>query len=203
MMKYGISLNLADGLRPLLERSGHAMTESHNLKSIVPKVEAREIDLLVEEHKDQYPTFIFDGTPRLGDVTNVCSRFVPKDFSEIVKRGVAVKTTEKQMNGVDLAKFVTQVATVVLRIPAENVVMFGRDGCATNGVACRALVVNPFTSSLHTICASHTLHKMGEKLELDVVELFLTPFLFLLSHCHALVNRVWKEITGLDQGIAG
>ena len=41
--------------------------------------------------------------------------------------------------------------------------------CLLPRVACRALVVNPFTSSLHTICASHTLHKMGEKLDLDVI----------------------------------
>ena len=50
----GIPLAKVDDLRGLLERYGHPLTAVSNLRQLIPKVEARELQRLMEEIEGQY-----------------------------------------------------------------------------------------------------------------------------------------------------
>ena len=71
----GIPLSKVEDLRGLLERYGHPLTTVGNLRQLVPKVEAKEVELVMQELDGQYISIAFDGTTRLGEAVNVVGRF--------------------------------------------------------------------------------------------------------------------------------
>ena len=95
----GISLHKVDEMREVFELAGHPLTHSSNLKEFIPKVLAKEVALVRAELQGQYFSISFDGTTRLGEVINVCARFVPANFECVATRLTAVKTVAKHMNG--------------------------------------------------------------------------------------------------------
>ena len=64
-----------DDYRPLLQRSGHALTASTHLRAFIPKIRAAELDRLGLELRDQYIGIAFDGTTRLGEAINTTGRW--------------------------------------------------------------------------------------------------------------------------------
>ena len=70
-----------DALRPLLETSGHKLTNCAHLSELIPAVLENEKDKLKKELKDVKEAFvIFDGTARLGEALNVIVRYVQENF---------------------------------------------------------------------------------------------------------------------------
>eukprot|EP00967_Tisochrysis_lutea_P044929 scaffold54507_cov30-Tisochrysis_lutea.AAC.3 len=98
----GISLQKVDEMRELFELAGHPLTHSSNLKEFIPKIRRKEVALVVAELQGQYFSISFDGTTRLGEVINVCARFIPSGFECVATRLIAVKTAAKHMNAVRL-----------------------------------------------------------------------------------------------------
>ena len=68
VLTRGIPLSKVDVLRPLLEKYGHRLTHSTNLREIIPAVLEKEKDKLRSELKTvKEASVIFDGTARMGD----------------------------------------------------------------------------------------------------------------------------------------
>jgi hypothetical protein len=194
LLGNGIALNKVDGLRPVLERaSDNALTDRSHLLQYIPKILAYENKRILADIKDQYITFIFDGTTRLGEAVNIVYRFCPADFSKIYLRLADFTTLEKHMNGDELGLHLNEVLTNEVKVPTKFIVGASRDSCATNGAGLR--VLKPLLPAVSDfMCYSHMLHCTGCRFDWEVLEDFLTPFLSL--HSMALVKTLWMEKTG-------
>lgn len=192
LLGNGIPLNKVGGLRPLLERSGIALTDHSHLASMVPRLLEREKKRLKKELHGQYITFVFDGTTRLGEAVNVVCRYCPSDFKAIEQRLVSFATMKKHMNGNELGRHLMDVLRS-LDVPYELIVASSRDSCATNGAGLR--VISPFLPSMMCVlCYSHMLQGTGSRLNFDCLDAFLAPFISLQTM--AIVRSLWKEIVG-------
>lgn len=194
MLHAGVAINKVDDLRPLLERANNALTESSNLKTFIPKIESRELELLIKEISGQRATIIFDGTTRLGEALVILVRWIPADFSRVEQRLVAFRTTFKHTSGSELAQLIMQVLLTTLKIQPPDVVGGARDSCSTNGVAMRA-IKHLLTNMQDFMCISHTLSHTGEHVELLTLEAFMTPWLSLVQN-HPAAKSLWKESIG-------
>ena len=77
----GIPLSKVDFLRPLLERYGHRLTHSTNLREIIPAVLEKEKEKLRSELETvKEAGVIFDGTARMGEALAIVIRFEQEDF---------------------------------------------------------------------------------------------------------------------------
>ena len=195
-LQSGIPLTKVDELRTLLELTGQPLTHRSHLRSFIPKILSKEMDLIKEEINGQYLSISFDGTTRLGEAVNLCARFVPSGFSCIGKRVLALITTATHMNGVSLYRLISKIILSDLNIDADRIVGISRDSCSTNGVACKHLLTM-FANSLDLLCCSHTLQHTGEHLQLKTVEEFLHPWLTLVSHTSA-ARTIWQSMMGIS-----
>lgn len=195
MLGNGIPMHKLDGLRPLLERSGVALSDASHLSCLIPRIQEREHKLLMQELDDQFITFVFDGTTRQGEAVNVVYRYCPADFKQIEQRLVDFTTMEKHMNGNQLGRRLVEVLTNKAKIPCTNVVGSARDSCATNGAALR--VIAPlFPAMLNVLCYSHMLQGTGTRFLLESMDEFVTPFLVLQSM--PICKSLWSEIVGTN-----
>ena len=194
MLHGGIAINKVDDLRPLLERANNSLTDSSHLKMFIPKIETREVELLVKEAAGQRVTIIFDGTTRLGEALVILIRWIPADFSRVEQRLIAFRTTFKHTSGAELAQLIMQVLLTTLKIQPSDVVGGARDSCSTNGVAMRA-IKHLLTIMQDFMCISHTLSHTGEHVELSTLEAFMTPWLSLVQN-HPSAKSLWKESIG-------
>ena len=79
-LSSGTPLSVCDIFRPLLERSGIALTAREHLTLYIPKIESAEIELVIKELFEQYIALAFDGTTRLGEAVNITGRWCSADF---------------------------------------------------------------------------------------------------------------------------
>ena len=190
----GIPMEKIDHLRTLLERGGTALTDSHHLKAMVPKIETFELERLRKELVGQRVCVIFDGTTRLGECIAVLLRWCPAGFTKIEQRLVALRTTQTHMNGDELGALINTILGTTCRIQTIDVVCGARDSCSTNAKAMRNL--QPMYINMEGIlCISHTLSHCGEHVELPTLNEFMTPWLSLVQH-HPSARSIWKEKLG-------
>ena len=184
-----------DKHQTLLQRAGHAVPESPNLKRYIPKIEKQELDTLAQELEGQYVGFSFDGTTRLGEAINTVAKWCAKDFY-LQKRLVDFTTTKKHVNHVQLASHIVEVSRE-RGIGATYVVNLARDSVKVNGAACRRLLVT-FTSALDTLCFAHTLCNVGKHFQLATLDEFKTPWLQLAGgrDPHKGAQALWKVLVG-------
>ena len=77
----GIPLSKVDILRPLLEKYGHRLTHSANLREIIPAVLEKEREKLLSELESvKEASVIFGGTARMGEALAIIVPFVQEDF---------------------------------------------------------------------------------------------------------------------------
>ena len=160
----------------------------------IPKIENREVELLIKEISGQRLTIIFDGTTQLGEALVILVRWIPNDFSRVEQRLIAFRTTFKHTSGAELAQLIMQVLLTTLKIVPPNVVGGARDSCSTNGVAMRA-IKHLLTLMQDFMCISHTLSHTGEHVELATLQAFMTPWLSLVQN-HPAAKSLWKESIG-------
>jgi hypothetical protein len=191
----GVALNVCDMMRPLLERTGLSLTSSTHLKVYVPKIESAEFALLEEEMREQYISVSFDGTTRLGEAINTTARWCPSTF-DLQVRLIDFSTMEKHLSGKELAIHEQDLIMRRRAIPPSHLVNISRDSCATNGVACRALVERPFTNSCDMMCISHTFSNCGKRIVLPTLDKFRTPWLELAGGRDPVpgAKQAWKLI---------
>ena len=189
----GIPLAKADGLRPLLERTGFSLTDKHHLSLFIPKILHRERQKLHAELEGKLISFIFDGTTRLGEAVNIIYRFCQPDFSEIVLRLVDFTTTEKHMNASELAQHLNKVLISRAKINSAQIVACSRDSCSTNGAGLR--IIKPLLPAMADfMCYSHMLHGTGSRFTFDSLDQFISPLLIL--HKMPVVKSIWMQVTG-------
>ena len=198
-LKAGIAPSVIDMLRPLLQRSGIALTDSSHLRSLIPRVEESECKLLNSELVDQYVGIAFDGTTRLGEAINVTGRWTSKDF-RIVKRLLDITTLEQHVTHSFLASHISDITGRQRGIPNNMIINTARDSVAVNGAACRLLLTATYTSAADTLCFCHTLCHVGEHFELVVLDEFMTPMLELACgrNPHAGAKLLYKQTVGVE-----
>ena len=183
-----------DHFRPLLQRSGHALTGAQHLKLFIPQIQKVELELLNAELLEQYIGIAFDGTTRLGEAINVTGRWCTENF-EIVMRLLDFTTLKAHVNNVQLAAHITNVVMQQRRVPLTHVVNLARDSVSVNGAACRRMQTT-FTSAADSLCFCHTLCHVGEHFELPTLKEFKTPWLELVGgrDPHRGAKALWKEM---------
>ena len=190
----GTPLSRADVFRPLLQRSGYALTHSSHLTCYIPKIEKAETDLLKLELREQHIGISFDGTTRLGEAINTTARWCSANFN-LEMRLVDFSTMEKHLNHGQFAIHVQDLIMRKLLVAPSDVINFSRDSVSLNGAACRLLTANPFTNACDFMCISHTLSNCGKHMQLATLDRFKTPWLELVGGrgAHAGAKKLWKE----------
>ena len=186
----GIPLSKVDELRGLLERYGHPLTAAANLRQLVPKVEAREIETVMQDVDGQYLSLAFDGTTRLGEAVNVVGRFCSSDFV-ITRRLLRFVTLARHADAAAIAGLITNLVVGQLHIPFDRIVGWLHDSAAVNGAAVRMLGM--FTSAADVMCVSHTLNNTGGRLSFPHLGPFSSAWVTLMSS-HAARNLWAAEI---------
>ena len=191
----GVPLAKCDIFRPLLQRSGFALTDSSHLKCYIPKIEKAELLLLTQELDDQWVGISFDGTTRLGEAINTTARWCSEVF-DLQLRLIDFSTMEKHLSHQEFAVHEQDLLMRKCLIRPQNVVSFSRDSVSLNGAACRLLTTNPFTNACDLMCISHTLSNCGKRIQLDTLDKFKTPWLELVGgrSPHAGAKKLWKEM---------
>lgn len=187
----GVPLAKIDGLRPLLQRSGYALTDSSHLKQFIPKIEADEMHRLLQEIKGQHVSTSFDGTTRLGEAMNMVNRWCTVDFN-LVQRLTMFKTVEKHMDNAQLARLIGEKLFRELHVTAGNHVAFQRDSAKVNGCAVERLS-QLFDSSEDIMCICHTLCHCGEHFQLKVLDSFMQRWIGLVYSNNG-ARMIWKEL---------
>lgn len=191
----GIPLAKVDKVRPLLQRANFALTASQHLGVYIPKIEKAEVKLLSSEMHEQYLGIGFDGTTRLGEAINTTARWCTSGF-ELEQRLIDFTTMEKHLSGADLAVHISNLLIRQCNVAPQFLVNIARDSCSTNGVACRALMGNPFVNTCSMLCISHTISNAGAHLQLATLDKFKPSWLELAGgrNCHAGAKKLWAEV---------
>ena len=137
-MYAGIPLAKTDDCRPLLQRSGNALTDSSALGVFVPKVEARELETLKGELRGEHASVVFDGTRRNGEAVNAVARWCSVNF-ELMQRLVMFATVEKSMDHKHTTALLRDLWLQTLGMDAANLSWFVRDSVKVNGSAINKL----------------------------------------------------------------
>ena len=191
LLAAGIPLSKLDLLRPVLERSGFALTAATHMMQLVPKVEAAEFGRVVAELDGQRLSLSFDGTTRLGEAVNIVARWCSSSFT-IKQRLVRFVTLQQHADGARLAGLITALVLQQLHLPFDAVVAFSRDSAAVNGAAIGMLGM--FSSAANVMCVSHTLNNVGARFSFPALSAFSTAWITLM-HSHA-ARQQWGESIG-------
>lgn len=179
---------------PVLERMGNTLEDHSNLAATyIPKIEQHEMDTVKGEVSSNFVGVSFDGTTRIGEAVAITGRFCNKNF-QLTHRLLRFCTTKLHLKAQGLSSLLTKVLCVDLAIPPENVVCFSRDSAMVNAAASRLLVDGAFTFTETQLCISHTLNNVGERIDFDVLDAFMTPWLELVggSNPHRGAQVLWK-----------
>jgi hypothetical protein len=181
-------------VRPLLERTGIALTSSVHLGVYVPKIQSVQIELLKKEMVGQYIGAGFDGTSRLGEAIVTTGKWCDAEFV-LYQRLLDFTTMESHLSGNELAIHEQDVFMRKYTIPPRFLVNLSRDSVAANGVACRALIERPFTNACDTLCFSHTVMNAGKRNKLTTLVKFKTPWLELAGGRDPVpgAKQAWKK----------
>jgi hypothetical protein len=109
-------------------------------------------------------------------------------------RLIAFKTLKVHVDGPGLYRLILKTLQMDLGLNLDDCVAWGRDSCATNGVAVDNLMPHS-TNAVSMLCFSHTLHNSGKHLKLSVLDEFMTAWLQLVAQPGAAKLR-WQAILG-------
>ena len=189
----GIDIAKADSCRYLLERSGTIVASATHLRSFIPKVEALEVDRVKDELGDNFICWIFDGTTRIGELLACVARFCSKDF-RLEQRLAVLKTFKHHLNASQMATFLTEAVIRLFQIPVLNSIQWSRDSAAINGAAVGSLQ-HTFSAAEDGKCFPHTLSHVGEHMELDPLDGFVSLWIQMV-YSSAQAKGFWKALIG-------
>lgn len=191
----GTPLERLPFFRDLLEANGKLpLTDVSHLRAYIPKIESRELQKVKEELKEsKFFSIAFDGTTRLGEAINIVGRFCNESF-RLRTRLLRFLTTKQHTNHRQLASLISRTLCTEYGLDPDHLVGLSRDSVSTNGAACELLTDNPFIRADSMLCVSHTLNNCGKRLQLEVVEQFITPWLDLVGgrDPHRGAQALWK-----------
>ena len=161
-----------DILRPLLEKYGHRLTHSANLRDIIPAVLEKEREKLLSELESvKEASVIFDGTARMGEALAIIVRFVQEDFIP-TQRLIRLEALAKALKGDELAQRLMSGLAVKHNFGPNTIIGGIRNGPSVNGAALRQLKF--FYSNLFdVVCFSHTIDNIGNHSEFRILDSFI------------------------------
>lgn len=191
----GTPLERLPFFRELLEAGGRlSLTDVSHMREYIPKIESRELARVKDEFSEcGYLTISFDGTSRQGEAMNLVGRFCTPSFC-LKTRLLRFFTTKQHVNHQQLSALISRIILVEYRIDPERVVGISRDSVSMNGATCNLLTANPFIQADSIMCISHTLNNCGKRLQLEVADAFMTPWLELVGgrDPHRGAQALWK-----------
>lgn len=190
----GTPLTRLEYFRPLIERAGLSLTHHSHMRAYVPKIEAKEINMLKKEIQGQHLCVAFDGTTRAGEAINVTGRWCSANFC-INTRLLRFATAKHHLKAPQFASLITRVLCTDLSLDPDYVACFSRDSVALNGAACRLICQSTFNSAENLLCICHTLNNAGGQIELPTLTSFMTPWLDLVGgrHPHIGARDLWRD----------
>jgi hypothetical protein len=193
MMDAGVPLGVLDRLRPLLERGGISLTHSSHLRMFIPIIEKQELDRVIDEIGELPWSLTVDATRRQGEALAGVARFCDKEWV-IRHRMVLFDTTEKNVNGRELATIVTAKALTKLKKASDSLMLFERDACAVNHPAFQILLVT-FSATDDMLCFCHLGSLVSVAIVFVELKTFMTAWLTLVLNV-AAAKALWLSMTG-------
>ena len=140
LLKSGISLNKADGLRELLEENGYSLSSSTHLRQLVPFVLHEEIKTIQQEISGRPVSIIFGGTMHVAEAFVVVLRFV--DDWSVKQRVSKLILLAKSLTGENVACLLVESLSAELGIASHLIIAAMHDRASVNSVAmCTVSVV--------------------------------------------------------------
>ena len=170
MLKAGVPLAKIDCFRDLLEENGYALTNSSNLRQLLPFILEEEIASLKEEISGKPVSIIFGGTTHVCDAMVVLLSYMSSDW--VINQNVCrLMLLEKSMSGEEVARQIITVLSTELGIPSNLLVAAMRDRASLNSVAMRTVSI-VYNRVMDVGCFSHTLEHVGECMKTTVLDDF-------------------------------
>ena len=193
LLKSGISLNKADGLRELLEENGYSLTSSTHLRQFVPFVLQEEIKTIKKEIAGKQVSIIFDGTTHVTEAFVIILGFL--DDWNIKQRVTKLMLFAKSLTGENVARLLVESLCTELGLGCNAVIAAMHDRASVNTVAMHTISV-VYNCIFDVGCLSHTIDHVGEHLSVQVLNDFIKVWITLFSHSPK-TRLAWTTLTGL------
>ena len=194
MLKAGVPLNKIDSFRDLLEEHAFALTNSTNLRQLLPFILHEEISRLRKEITDRHVSIIFDGTTHVCEAMVIVLRYITDDW--IIKQCVCrLMLLAKSMSGEEVARQIISALSTELGIGTHLVVAAMHDQASVNEVAMRTVSVL-YNKVMDIGCFSHTLDHVGERMKTPVLDDFSKAWIGLFARSPKS-RLAWRTQTGL------
>jgi hypothetical protein len=192
LLKAGIPLNKLDSLRDILEERSFALSDSANLRQLVPFILENEINQLKEEISGKHVGIV---TTHVSEALVVVLRFVNQDW--VIKQQVCrMMLLAKSVTGEELARELITALSTELSIPPHLVVSAMRDRASVNDVAMRTVKVL-YNHVMDIGCFSHTLDHVGERMQTPILDEFVKAWVSLFAHSPK-TRLAWRAQTQLS-----
>ncbi len=138
LLRAGIALNKVDDLQELLEEGGYCLSNSTNMRQLVPFILSDELKKMKQEISGRSVSIIFEGTTHVAEAFVLVVRFIGDDWE--LKQGCELSPTIKKSNGgrsgkVDSGMYFNRNGNFVSVIAAMH------DRASVNEVALRTIKV--------------------------------------------------------------
>ena len=193
LLQAGVPLSKADVFRDLLQENAFNLSDSSNLRKLIPFILQDEISKIKQDIEGRPVAIIFDGTTHVCEAFVIVIRYI-RDW--VIKQRVCRLTLlAKSMTGEEVARQLITVVSTELSVPPDKVVAAMRDRASVNNVAMRTISVI-YNLLMDIGCFSHTLDHVGERMRTPILHDFTRAWISLFSHSPK--SRVaWRTRTGL------
>ena len=192
-LRGGIPLNKLDIFREMFEETGYRLTDKRNMFDLIPFIQKREVDAIIEEIKGKDISVCFDGTTRLGEALAIVLRYID-DGWKIKQSLVRLQIVVKSLTGEELARELIAVLSVQYSIGTQQLLAAMKDRASVNEVAIRTLKI-VYPNLLSVGCFSHTIDRVGEHFLTPNLSEFITSWISLFSHSPK-TRILWRDQTG-------
>ena len=195
MLFAGVKPGQIDKLRTFLKRGKVSLTSGDKLvDEFLHLVLEKERANFKWELESQHSSSTVDGTTRLGEALCMTSRFCTEQF-ELRELLTMFLTTEKSVDGEQLASLWGNHVSTTLAIPVNRHMSFIADSVGTNHKAI-AIMTGSVTlnQSLSIRCVSHTLNNGGKHFVLAIIDKFTSAWLIVMNVKGAM--KLWRRTVG-------
>ncbi len=179
-LKAGVPLLKLDAFRDIFEENGCSLTDSSNLRKMIPFIHENEVQKLKQSIAGRNISVIFDGTTHVSEALVIVLRYVDDNWN-IQQRVCRMMLLAKSLTGEALARQLLVALSTELSIRAELVLAFMHDRASVNSVAMQTVSVL-YTKMVDLGCFSHTIDNVGDKIKTPILADFVKHWISLFSH---------------------
>ena len=195
LLRAGIALNKVDDLQELLEEGGYRLSNSTNMRQLVPFILSEELKKVKQEISGRCVSIIFDGTTHVAEAFVLIVHFIGDEW-ELKQRVVSFRLLSKSLMGEEVARLIVECISTEMGILSQLVVAAMHDRASVNAVALRTIKVL-YNRVFDMGCFSHTLDRVGENMKIPVLGEFIRHWISLFSHSPK-TRLAWVSKTGLS-----